>query len=365
MILETVVEKILYAFENAGRITAKNPSLPALANVLFLVKNNTAKIRSTNLSIGIEFDLPVKSESNGVVALDSKTICNFLNSLPKNEKIKISLSGTALTLTTKNNTTTIKTYPYEDFPTLPTVTGEEIEFPRNSFITGVKSVSFAAALSDIKPEIASICLISDKNTVYFVATDSFRLAEKKEELKKQIDFPQILIPSKNMVEIVRVLEGKNDTIKIIIGENQIACITDGVYITSKIISGSFPDYKQIIPKNFSTEVVVLKQDLINMIKSANVFSDKFNQINLTVATKKKRIECSAKNPDIGEYTGVIEGTIHGDDVSVSFNYTYLLDCLNSISQDSVVLGMNGSTKAIVVRGVSNGSFTYLLQPMNR
>lgn len=365
MILETVVEKILFCFENAGRLTAKNPSLPALANVLFLVKNNTAKIRSTNLSIGVEFDLVVKSESNGVVALDSKTICNFLNSLPKNEKLKITLKDTSLTFTTKNNTTTIKTYPYEDFPTLPTVSGEEIILPKNTFINGVKNVSFASAVSDIKPEIASICLIPDKNNIYFVATDSFRLAEKKEELKKTVDFPQILIPSKNMVEIIKIIETKDDEVKIVIGENQVAFITNGVYITSKIISGSFPDYKQIIPKNFSTEIIVLKQDLINTIKSANVFSDKFNQINLTVASKKKQIECSAKNPDIGEYSGVIEGTINGDDVSISFNYTYLLDCLSVIPQDSVVLGLNGGNKAIVVRGVSNGSFTYLLQPMNR
>ncbi len=365
MILETTVEKILFAFENAGKITAKNPSLPILANVLFLVKNNTAKIRSTNLSIGIEFDLLVKSEANGVVALDSKTICSFLNSLPKSEKIKISLNGSSLVLTTKNNTTSIKTYPYEDFPTLPTVTGEEFILPKKNFINGVKSVSFASAVSDIKPEISSICLIPDKNNLYFVATDSFRLAEKKEELKKDINFNQILIPSKNMVEIIKTIEPIEGDIKIVIGENIVAFITNGVYITTKTISGSFPDYKQIIPKNFTTEIIVLKQDLINSIKTANVFSDKFNQINLNISFKKKKIEFNAKNLDIGEYQGEIPGTINGDDVSISFNYNYLLDALQVVSQDSVVLSFNGSSKAIVVRGVSNNSFTYLLQPMNR
>ena len=323
------------------------------------------KVRATNLSLGVEFEIPVKSEADGVVAVDGKTISQFLSTLPKNEKIRLSLKDTTLTLTAGTSKTTVKTHPYEDFPTLPSITGVEVVIPKNEFIRGIKSTSFAAAVSDVKPEIASVYLLGEKNTFTFAATDSFRLAEKRETLKKNIDFSPILIPSKNSTEISRILENTADEIRLTINENQIAIVTTGIYITSRVVSGSFPDYKQIIPKEFATEVIVLKQDLINVLKAANIFSDKFNQITFNIKPSKKSFECFAKNADIGEYDGTVTATLSGDDVSISLNQKYLMDCLNTTSQDSIFIGLNGSNRAVVVRGSSDTSFTYLLMPMNR
>ncbi len=365
MIFETTVEKLINSIENADRITTRNTSLPILSTILILVSGNTMKIRATNLSLGVEFEIPVRAEADGVVAVDGKTLSSFLNTLPKNEKVKISHQDTTLHITAGNNKTTIKTHPYEDFPTLPTVSGVEVLIPQKEFIRGIKNTYFSAATSDIKPEISSVYLSTDKNTLFFVATDSFRLAEKKEILKKPVDFPAILIPYKNIIEIARIIDQSSSDITLTINENQIAITTPGVYITSRLISGSFPDYKQIIPKEFSTEVVVLKQDLLNTIKAANVFSDKFNQITFSVSPNKKKFECSAKNSDVGEYSGLIPSALSGDDVSISLNQRYLVECLALIPQDSITMGFNGGNKALVIRGVSDNSFTYLLMPMNR
>ena len=365
MIFETSVEKLLPIIESAGRVTTHNSSLPVLNTILVIVSGKVLKVRSTNLNLGVEFELLVKSESDGVVAIDSKTLSSFLNTLPKNEKIKITLQDKTLFITSGNNKTIIKTYPYEDFPTLPNVSGATIIIPKNEFIRGVKSTYFSAATSDIKPEIASVYILADKNNIFFVATDSFRLAEKKEILKKPIEFGPILIPVKNIVEIIKIIENINEEITLTANENQITIKTPGVYITSRIISGSFPDYKQIIPKDFSTEVVVLKQDLLNTLKGANIFSDKFNQITLSVNPNKKKFECVSKNNDVGEYSGVIEAALSGDDVSISLNQRYLIECLSLVPQDSIIIGLNGSNKPVVVRGVSDSSFTYLLMPMNR
>ncbi len=323
------------------------------------------KIRATNLSLGVEFELPVKTESDGVIAIDGKTLSSFLNTLPKNNKIRLALQDTTLSLISGNNKTTIKTQSYEDFPTLPTVTGTEVVIPKNEFIRGLKSTYFSAATSDIKPEISSVYLATEQNTLYFVATDSFRLAEKKETIKKPVSFPSIMIPYKNVIEIGRILENVDDEVRLIVSENQIAIITPSVYMTSRVIAGSFPDYKQIIPKEFSTEVIVLKQDLLNNLKTANIFSDKFNQITFSISPSKKKFECIAKNADVGEYDGQIEASLSGDDVSISLNQRYLIECLSFIPQDSITMGFNGGNKAVVVKGVSDASFTYLLMPMNR
>lgn len=365
MIFETTVDKLLQSIENANRVTARNSTLTALNTILILVSGKSLKIRATNLSLGVEFEIPVKADADGVIAVDGKIVADFLSTLPKNAKIKAVLKETTLTLSSGNSRTVIKTHPYEDFPTLPSVSGTDVTLPKNEFIRGVRSTAFAAAQSDIKPEISSVYLYADKNTLFFVATDSFRLAEKKETLRVPAEFPAVIVPYKNMVEIARVLEAVDGAIKFTIGENQISFKAENTYLTSRVVSGSFPDYKQIVPKAFGTEVIMLKQDLLSTLKAANIFSDKFNQITFTINPAEKKMECLAHNSDVGEYSSTLEATLSGDEVSVSVNQKYFVEALALIPQDSITIGLNGSNRAVVVRGASDSSFTYLLMPMNR
>jgi DNA polymerase-3 subunit beta len=365
MIFETTVDKLISGIENANRVTARNSTLTALNTILMLVSGKVLKIRATNLSLGVEFEVPVKAEQDGVIAVDGKIIADFLSALPRNAKITAKHNETTLTLSSGSSRTIIKTHPYEDFPTLPSVVGTEVTLPKNEFIRGVKSTAFAAAQSDIKPEISSVYLYADKNTLFFVATDSFRLAEKKETLRAPAEFPAVIIPYKNMVEIARVIESVEGVVTFTIGENQVSFQAESVYLTSRVVSGAFPDYKQIIPKAFGTEVVILKQDLLSTLKAANIFSDKFNQITFVISPENKKMECLAQNSDVGEYTSELTATLTGDEVSVSINQRYFIEALALIPQDSITMGLNGSNRAIVVRGVSDASFTYLLMPMNR
>lgn len=365
MKFEIAVEKLHSAIDAANRITLRNGTLQALTNILLVITKGILKVRATNLSLGVEFTLPIKSEGEGVVSVDGKTLSTFLNTIQKNKKVSFELQDQTLKISSGSSKTLLKTYPYDDFPTLPSLQGEEILLPKKEFISGIRSTVFAAAVSDIKPEIASVYITKDGNTLTFAATDSFRLAEKKESVSKLPDFDGILIPQKNIIEIAKILEDISGNISCIIGENQITLSVDGIYITSRIVNGSFPNYTEIIPKTFETEVITLKQDLITLLKSAQIFSDKFNQVTFTVNPQEKKCECIAKNTNIGEFTGELEGKIQGDPVSISFNQKYLLECLQSIPQDSITLGFNGPQKAIVVRGASFTAFTYLLMPMNR
>ena len=365
MIVETTVDKFLSSIENANRVTARNSTLSALGTILILVSGKTLKVRATNLSLGVEFEVSVKAEADGVIAVDGKVLADFLGTLPRAAKVRLSHDGSLLSIASGKNRTTVKTHPYEDFPTLPSVHGTEVTLPKNEFIRGVRSTAFSAAQSDIKPEISSIYLTVDKNTLYFVATDSFRLAEKTETLRVAAEFPAVIVPYKNMIEIARVLEAVEGAVTLTVGENQISFAAENIYLTSRIVSGSFPDYKQIIPKAFGTEVVILKKDLLDTLKAANIFSDKFNQVTFKIVPAEKTMRCLAKNADVGEYQGEMDAALTGDEVSISVNQKYLMECLSLIPQDSITMGLNGSNRAIVIRGVSDGSFTYLLMPMNR
>src|SRR5690606_19672606 len=147
---------------------------------------------------------------------------------------------------------------------------------------GVKSVIYASALSDIKPEISSVYIYQDNQHLVFVATDSFRLAEKRVLIDKNTEIDPLIIPFKNISEIVKIIGDKKGVMEIKTDNNQISLSIDDLYITSRLIDSVFPDYKQIIPKEFKTKVLVNKEDLIQGVKMVNVFGDKLNKVKISI-----------------------------------------------------------------------------------
>jgi DNA polymerase-3 subunit beta len=221
-------------------------------------------------------------------------------------------------------------------------------------------------VSDIKPEISSVYMYQDGNDeIVFVSTDSFRLAEKKIKVKGIPEFPGIIIPYKNIIEIIRVLGDTDSEVSITLSKNQISLSTGMTYITSRIIDGVFPDYKQIVPKESTTTVVALKQDLVSALKLSNIFSDKFNQITCVVKPGEKLFEVYAKNTDVGENTASIAASLTGQPIEINCNYRYVMDCFQSIGADSVSFDFAGANRPLMIRGISDTSFLYLVMPMNR
>lgn len=366
MKIECLVEKIRNAILIAEKITGKNLTLNVLSCVLLIANGKTLKIRSTNLDLGVEIEIPAKIEKEGVLAIKGDILNNLLSSIQNEKNIFLEEVNDNLVVTTNNNKTIIKCYPYNDFPTIPLISSNNsFEIESKIFNQGVKSVFYSAALTEIKPEIASVYIYQNNNELVFVATDSFRLAEKKIKIKTINDFNGIIIPFKNIVEIIKITENTNGLLLIKTTKNQISISFDGVYITSRLIDGVFPDYQQIIPKEKKTEVVVLKQDIINAFKLSNTFLDKFNQITFSVSLKTKQLKIKTKNQDIGETNTNLETAISGEDVEVSFNYRYVFDCFQSITQDSLILQFNGNSKPLIIKNVSDNSFLYLVMPMNR
>ena len=190
------------------------------------------------------------------------------------------------------------------------------------------------------------------------------MAEARVDFDGQ-DFEQILIPFKNVPEILRVFDDIDDNITIYFTRNQIAFEYNNIYLTSRVIDGNFPDYKQLLPKDFKTEATVLKDDLMNTLKVSNIFSDKFNKVNFSISPKSKKFEVRAMNSDVGENINKVEAVLDGEDIEISFNQKYIMDCFQSIDSDSLVLKFNGLNKPMVIKSVPDSRFTYLVMPMNK
>jgi len=164
---------------------------------------------------------------------------------------------------------------------------------------------------------------------------------------------------------MRVLENVSGDVEVYYNEHQLSTQAGEVYYTSRLLDGAFPNYRQIIPKDFSTEAVVLREEMAGALKSLSVFADKFAQVSLALEPSKKAMMLSSRNPDVGEQVSTVKATIEGDQVSVSFNGRYLADSLQAIVGESVRLHSNGPGKAMLIKDASDASFLYLAMPMNR
>lgn len=300
-----------------------------------------------------------------MVAVPASVLAGFLGNT-RGKSVSVSLLGEVLKITTESSSASIKTLPYEDFPVLPRVPAENsFKIKSIDFVKAIKNVLYCASLSAIKPELQSILVYGEAGKLTSAATDSFRLAEKTVPMRTGGSVPELLIPARNAAELVRILEGVNADVEIYYNDNQLSLQTDGVYYTSRLLDGSFPNYKQILPKKFTTEAVVLREDMAGALKSLSIFADKFAQVSLSLDTVKKSMFLSSRNPDIGEQISTIKAATSGESVSVSFNGRYLADSLQSISGDSVRLHSNGPGKAMLIKDAGDESFLYLAMPMNR
>ncbi|MEK9182838.1 MAG: DNA polymerase III subunit beta [Patescibacteria group bacterium] len=365
MKLECQVEKIKSGILQVEKITGKNLTLPILNSILLIASFKSLKLRSTNLSLGIEVEIPAKVEKEGIVAVSGSVLGGIFSNVFQNENVYLEDLGGNLLIKTKKSQIKLKCQPHDDFPTIPKVAGTIFEIEAKKLIDGIKSVYYSSSPSDIKPEISSVFIYSLDNDLVFVSTDSFRLAEKKIKTKRLEEVPGILIPFKNVSEILRVFGEFAGVIEVCFNKNLISFSTGDTYLTSRVIDGIFPDYRQIIPKGSETTAVVLKQDLLNALKLSNIFSDKLNQVNLKISPKEKILELSSANNDVGENKTYLDAALEGENVLLSFNYKYFLDCLQSINTDSVSIKLSGATRPIVISPVSDSSFTYLIMPMNR
>lgn len=352
----------------AERATSKNPALPILATILLEAKGKHFSLRATNLEVGIEIDIPVKVEKEGTVAVNATTLSGFLSNLGAVDKVVITTEENNLRLVTDRSSTLIKCLPVDDFPLIPRVESREsVALPSQSLIFGLKAVLVAAATSDIKPEIASVYIYTENKELIFVATDSFRLAEKRIALTAtgQIDFSPVIIPLKNIAEIIRALETITGEVAINLSKNQVSFFAEHLHLTSTIIEGIFPDYQQIMPKKHQTEVLVEKNDFAESLRLANVFSDRFNKINLRLLGREEKLELTSRNQDVGENTAVVKAKTAGADLEMSFNVKYILDCFPAIDSPRLVLQFTEPSRPLLIFGENDPSFRYIVMPINR
>jgi len=373
MIIKILQNKLKEGLNIIERITIKSLTLPILNNILIKTEKNFLSLSSTNLEIGIKWWNLAKIEKEGAIVIPSKILSDFIGFL-EGGPIKLEVKDQTLTIETEKYNTKIKGLSPEEFPIIPQVSPDEpINLERRLFCDGLKQIVQIPILSSARPEISGVYLAFQKNLVKMVATDSFRLGEKKIFLKKPLPIQKeysCILPQRTAKEIINIFGEKEGECKMFLSPNQILFESQMVetphpeiQIVSKLIEGEYPDYQTILPQKFATEIVLNKNEFLNHLRAASIFASKINEIKLKTDGKRGLVEISSQNPDLGEYRSTIFAKIKGKEIGVSFNFRFLIDGLLSIPSPEVSFELNSEEEATILRGVDDQSYLYLAMPI--
>jgi DNA polymerase III subunit beta len=343
----------------------RSGSLPVLAGIALIAGDDGIKLRATNLETGIDLRVEGTIEEAGVVVLPANVLRDITSSMSGSGKLTLEHAGETVVISQGNAKSTLKTLPSEDFPILPLPDAPTSEFTLPGAVLSnlISSVVSFASTSTVRPELASVFLSAEGGTLKAVATDSFRLAEKKLSLNSSIPPFSMLIPAKNALDIIQTLPDTD--IKVALDEHQCVMTWEGGLVTTRLVAASYPDYAQIIPKSFIAEASLIKKDFETALRRTSVFSDTFQKVRLGLDAGGKKTRLSAQNADIGETSEEVAGAVSGDSVELSFNHRYLSAPLSIISAESITLSASGIGRALVMRGSGDNSFLYLVMPMNQ
>lgn len=343
----------------------KSATLPALSSILIIASDEGIKMRATNLETGIDLNIEGERKTEGVVAIPATILQQIAGSLTQEGKITLEHAGDIVSLTSGTSRSSIKTVPYDDFPSIPFP-----ENPKNTImIPGIilrtlfTSIGSCASSSTVRPELASIYLSIEGGVLTAVATDSFRLAEKKIPLTNKGIQGKLLIPAKNAIEIAQALP--DDEITISFDEHQCAFVGTMGMIVSRLTNAVYPDYRQIIPKESIVEAIVLRKDFETALKRTVIFSDSFQKVRISFDPKKNNFSFFARNADIGESVETLSAHITGSALDLSFNYRYLSAIFALTGAESLSLLAAGIGRPLIIKGVNDTSLLYLISPMNQ
>jgi len=366
-------EKLKEGLNIIERISSKSLTLPILNNVLITVEKNFLNLAATDLEIGINWWTLAKTEKEGKITLPARLLSSFINLLP-NKKININSENDSLFIECENYKTQIKGLPADEFPIIPKITDGEFIFIDNSVLCqSIAQVVDIAVPSTTKPEISGIYFLFEKNLITIAATDSFRLGEKKIFLKNNNSLKKnysLILPQKAAKEIISIFGEKKGESKIYFSSNQVMfefpmseTNHPQIQLVSRLIEGEYPNYQEIIPQKYATQLILDKNEFLNQIKSASLFSGKVNEVKIKTDAKKREIEIFSQSPDIGEYHSSISAKIKGEDVEISFNHKFLLDGILNMRSSEIIVELNGDSGPGVLKPVGDQTYIYVVMPI--
>jgi DNA polymerase-3 subunit beta len=360
---ECLGDHFIHAVELVAKARSKSNQTAHLQDIYLNLEDHILTLRATNLEIICEKSISVKGIHNGEVIVKGDILVKAVNTLKnKTKALTCEVIEGVFVISSGKDVLEIKTTPQEDFPTLPNEGEEILTLSQEQFSKNIREVLFCVATTEIKPEIASVYMYTTGDELISVGTDSYRLAEKRTQLKenKQIN---ILIPGRILSDTLAILEGDEGDIVLSKKEGTLTFTKQTLTLCIQTTQGQFPDYKQLFPKEHTTVATILKEDLTKALTATSLFTENYTP--LTCQIENKTLILQTKNETLGSATQIINIQQDGADIQANYNNRYFLDTLPHLSGKNLTLSFTTANRPVVIKSSEDDTFTYLLMPVNR
>ncbi len=367
---------LLHGLQIVSKAVNTRSPLPVLSNVLIKTEKGRIKLTTSNLHVTISTWIGAKIDDQGEFTVPAKLLLEFVSQLT-DEKIDFELEGAVLNVTTEKSNAHFSGIVASEFPEILTIEdGEKIELDSDEFSKALQKIQFVVATDESKPELTGVYVELEDDNLVLAGTDGFRMAEYTMKLDKPVkNKVSCILPAKSLADIVKTFSGEvkgeesdekgsGKKISLLINDDRnIAVVSiDDMTAYVRMIEAQYPDYKTIVPDEFTTEVKISKDELASGVKLANIFAkDKGNMIKIVV--NDGVVEILSQPTESGSNSTKLQGEVEGDDLSIAFNARYLLEFFNNVEGDEVLFKASESVKPGWFQILGKDNYFYLVMPM--
>ncbi|WP_204104872.1 MULTISPECIES: DNA polymerase III subunit beta [Spirulina sp. CCY15215] len=373
-----------------SRAVPSRPTHPVLGNVLLIAdeaKQNVS-LRAFDLSLGIQTSFPAQVEIGGKITLPAKTLNDIISRLPEGE---ITLTqdegeddgeGTIVRLISTSGRYQLRSLDAEEFPELPTVEdGESVLFPIEALQEGLRATLFAASNEEGKQVLTGVHVILGADAIEFAATDGHRLSvvetlrdRGEEETEgetegegEEVEKFEVTIPARALREVEKILGMQNQEggVMLKMDDSQVIFELGNRRVVSRRLEGAYPQYRQLIPQEFSNQVTVDRKQFQSALERISVLVDsKNNVVRCAIDKENQEIFLSVESQDLGSGREAMPAQITSDEPpEIAFNVKYLMDGLKALSSQEITIYLNAATQPVIFKPLGGLKMTYLAMPV--
>lgn len=364
MKIEVLQEQLLAGLAIVSKAVTARTQLPILSHILIEAQAGGVVLSATDLEIGIRTKVAARVIEGGMVAVPAKMFLEFLGSMNPG-KVELKLEKESLILSAPGYRGKFQTTSAEEFPAITEVK-KETDICRVEAATLLKAaerVVFASAKDSLRPILTGVLCEMNKKNMRLVATDGFRLAIEELATEIKAETPSLLIPVRAVTEVVRLATEGPITIGYLPATNQVYFEVGETLVVSQLLSGNFPDYGKILPKEFTTEISINKDELLQAAKATHIFArDNSNMVKWQAGENK--LVLLSSSPQRGECRVEVPIVLTGEKLEIVLNGKYVLDYLSLVEGESLLVMMGSKLSPCMFRDVGRGGGKYVVMPIN-
>lgn len=363
MKLSIARSELLDALSIVSKGLSARSTLPILSGVLLDAQEGSLTLQATDLEISVRHNTPALIEQEGRTVVPGKLLADIVRSLPE-AAVTLSLEGDVLSVQCMQSAFTVRTLSASDFPKFPELaTSKSIVLPADALASMVRKVARAVSRDETRAVLTGVLFVIEDSILRLVATDSYRLAmvERSMEQPPGEDI-EAVIPGRALDEATKLAAG-GEEVRMGVSENQIVFEFGETTFVTRRIEGSFPNYRQLIPREKETSVVVSTEEFTSAVKRVSLLALHNAPLKVTVHPDDQTLSLSANTQDVGDASEDLMVKVDGGDVTIAFNHSFLSDGLTSIQSEETTLDIVSALKPGVLRSSGEDEFLYLLMPV--